>query len=83
MSMEENHFDLLRQPNAGEEIFLNSYIVFLRAVLTCTVKSSLIGQWAGAIQQVAPKEDVKIHMSPAFSYQNMICLYNFRAIVLW
>ena len=43
---------------AGEENFLNSYIVLLRAGLTCTIKSSPIGWLAGAVWLVAQKDNV-------------------------
>ena len=58
MSLEKIYFGLLWQLKAGEENFLNSYIVLLRAGLTCTIKSSPIGWPAGAVWLVAQKDNV-------------------------
>ena len=45
MSLEKIYFGLLCQLKAEEEKFLNSYIVLLRAGLTCTINMVIQGMW--------------------------------------
>ena len=42
------YFTLSKKTKLGEKEFLKSYIVFLKAQMTCTIKSSQTDQAAGA-----------------------------------
>ena len=83
MPLEKIYFGILWLSKAGKQTFLNSYIVLLWALLTCTIKCSLTGQFTSVTWFLGQKDNVGIQKkksSPAFSFRvnqnkffHMIC----------